>query len=559
MRLMQHVRVLLSLSALVLLWPHECRAQTLKVSATLTIEKGDDKAKMLEDAIRLADHAKNEKGDQKYHPNLIVMLQNTVEQLKKVQEAAAIIAAKDAEVPTIFAKGAYRVKAMPKLKAKKATVKTFKLENLQRILAEGKGLSFDEPLLVKNATALFREGDWDFARRHWTADRIMKDPYLEKEFRVDYMPPDRAKMRLQGNYLIQQEPDRIAFSRYMATCFHGTPAKPKLPGQNTEHCEQTISAELMTQDSTKELTPMMLFPGLNNTFPYQHKFRLWFVEAGRKDLPKMLGKNAEKWMAKYRRYDYRFFVLGPSGSGDKLHAENGLPFYDVMLHGSRRWLLLGEDELQRVAEKAKEALEFDKTTAYMFFEEKLPELVEEFGLKKYVEANQDAGDVMFVPSGWFRVSVALADSISFYETLLAEKRILKLITEQNIWKPQMHVYQVAFCHKPEELKSLPGIQDPKQLKWLEAALQKAKNDEVIGGILTALVSCGSVLTLEDPLPHLTPSKLSVCSPKIWSLCRSRLKEVLAKEKKDASLDWLPEKAPTAVPPMPGDERVRTEL
>ena len=35
----------------------------------------------------------------------------------------------------------------------------------------------------------------------------------------------------------------------------------------------------------------------------------------------------------------------------------------------------------------------------MFFEEKLPELKEEFGLKKYVEVNQEPGDIIFVPPG----------------------------------------------------------------------------------------------------------------------------------------------------------------
>ena len=113
----------------------------------------------------------------------------------------------------------------------------------------------------------------------------------------------------------------------------------------------------------------------------------------------------------------RYFVFGPSGSGEKLHAEQGLPYYDVLIHGYRRWLLMTEEEIQRVAKKAKEALEFQETSAYMFFEEKLPELTEEFGLKKYIQANQEVGDVIFVPPGWFRVSLSLMDSISFYETL----------------------------------------------------------------------------------------------------------------------------------------------
>ena len=66
----------------------------------------------------------------------------------------------------------------------------------------------------------------------------------------------------------------------------------------------------------------------------------------------------------------RYFTFGPSGSGANLRPENGLPFFDVLIHGSKRWLLLQEDEMERVAAKAREALEFDKTSAYMFFEEK---------------------------------------------------------------------------------------------------------------------------------------------------------------------------------------------
>ena len=51
-------------------------------------------------------------------------------------------------------------------------------------------------------------------------------------------------VRLVGNQLHMEEPEMIPFSRYVINCFHGTPAKPKLPGQNTEHCEQTVDASL---------------------------------------------------------------------------------------------------------------------------------------------------------------------------------------------------------------------------------------------------------------------------------------------------------------------------
>merc|ERR1712232_681673 len=214
------------------------------------------------------------------------------------------------------------------------------------------------------------------------------------------------------------------------------------------------------------------------------EFRQRVLKAAGPELTEILGKGAEKWKKQSGRMPYQFFIFGPSGSGDKLHAENGLPFFDILIHGSKRWLLMTEEEMNRVAEKAREALEFDKTSAYMFFEEKLPELKEEFGLKKYVEANQQAGDMVIVPSGWYRVSLALADSISYHELILGQKNMLVAINENNVWKPQFRQYQLAYCYEPNELHSLPGIDKGGQLdEWLKQAIAKVKTDEAVKGIL----------------------------------------------------------------------------
>lgn len=241
---------------------------------------------------------------------------------------------------------------------------------------------------------------------------------------------------------------------------------------------------------------------------------------------------------------FQHFTFGPSGSGDKLHAENGLPFFDVLIHGSRRWLLLKEDEMQRVADKAKEALEFQKTSAYMFFEEKLPELKEEFGLKKYVEANQNPGDLIIVPSGWFRVSLSLADSISYYETVLSEKDLLKIVTDQQIWKPQFQRYQLAFCYDSKDMYKLPGVEAGSEFaNWLSNAISQVKHEEKINGILNVLFQCGSVLALDPSFPDFKVSSLTMCHPDVWKQCRSQLEVTLKKKGVKASLDWLPKKAP----------------
>ena len=233
-----------------------------------------------------------------------------------------------------------------------------------------------------------------------------------------------------------------------------------------------------------ELEQLQIFRQIENALPHMAEFRRKLLEAAGDELKTIIPKGAERWKRNQGRLSYQYFTFGPSGSGANLRPENGLPFFDVLVHGSKRWLLLQEDEMERVAQKAREALEFDKTSAYMFFEEKLPELREEFGLKKYVEANQGPGDLIIVPSGWFRVSLALADSFSYYETILKGKQTLSALTDNNVWRPQFRQYRLAYCYTPSTVEELPGIKENAGLRnWLQQAIQKVQLDEAITGIL----------------------------------------------------------------------------
>lgn len=469
-----------------------------------------------------------------------------VHQLQKVMDAAKVVEEKKStEVPKDFTPPKYRVKAMPKLNAKKITVKKMTAVDLAKRLEEGKDINFKEPMLITNATSLFAPGAWDEVRRHWTAMRMMEDPYLEKEFRIEYWPQDKARARMVGNQLHMEEPEMIPFSRYVVNCFHGTPAKPKLPGQNTEHCEQTVDAQSMVHNTT-ELEQLRIFKKIENALPHMAEFRRNLLEAAGDELKAVIGKGADRWKRNKGRLSYQYFTFGPSGSGANLRPENGLPFFDVLLHGSKRWLLLQEDEMERVASKAREALEFDKTSAYMFFEEKLPELREEFGLKKYVEANQGPGDLIIVPSGWFRVSLALADSFSYYETILKGKETLSALTDNNVWRPAFRQYRLAYCYTPSTVDELPGVKENAQLRgWLSKAIDQVQLDEAITGILDVMLHCGSTLALSGKMPSLNVKELSACTPAVWSKCRKKLKAKLEEKKSSASLDWLPKEAKLA--------------
>merc|ERR1719214_308748 len=99
----------------------------------------------------------------------------------------------------------------------------------------------------------------------------------------------------------------------MTICFLGTPAKPTLPGQNTEHCEQTVNAQTMRNASAIDM--LNIFPEVKNTFPLQDEFRRKLLDAGKNELPAILGKDAKKFINKQGQSHFRFFTFGPSGSG----------------------------------------------------------------------------------------------------------------------------------------------------------------------------------------------------------------------------------------------------
>ena len=78
---------------------------TLKLSATLTIERSDDKEKTNEQILGLLSHAKQ----MKYEGNVQRFLENMVNQMQKVLETAKVVEEKKStEIPKDFTPPKYR-------------------------------------------------------------------------------------------------------------------------------------------------------------------------------------------------------------------------------------------------------------------------------------------------------------------------------------------------------------------------------------------------------------------------------------------------------------------
>uniref|UniRef100_A0A7S0FLV2 JmjC domain-containing protein n=1 Tax=Pyrodinium bahamense TaxID=73915 RepID=A0A7S0FLV2_9DINO len=536
----------------VALWSVGSYAQnSINLHAKLSINKNENTTLLLEQGEKLVEFAKTEK----LHASIGIFLNNLVDQLKKLNDAAKTVEKElKKEKAVSFTVGKYKLKELRKLRAKeskKHAIPSLTVAEFEKKYS--KKLEFSKPFLVKKAAALFK--DFDVAREQFTADNLANNEHLEANTVLEYFPPDQPRQKIVGNMLHFTEPNLIPFSRYLTQCYHGTPAAPKIPGQATEHCEQTMSATKMVQDpqeldvlrtSLSDGTPLV-----DNVFyDWESAMKGFFGRGNRtemeSEIKKLLGrKEGSDFIKQHASGNFRYFVFGPSGSGDKLHAENGLPFYDVLIHGARRWLLLTEEEIQRVAEKAREALEFQQTSAYMFFEEKLPELTEEFGLKSYIEANQEPGDVIFVPSGWFRVSLSLADSISYYEQMLYQPSVVEAIVRNTVWNPSYRQFNLAFCYDAEnvvaELKKREISSDKltkQNYDWIESQLRQVETKDYAHPLMNVLTTCAKILGSGDKVQNLISLEKTKCNSEVWQQCRAQLVKKLAK-KKGLTLNWLP--------------------
>lgn len=321
--------------------------------------------------------------------------------------------------------------------APKNTVLEYTLAQVQAKIAEHK-LDLTRPFVVKNGVT-----DIEKLQAEYTAGKLANNT----GFTLRYFTPADAKAKrtfdtAEEQQQAQQEqykPHMITFEKYLKNCFNYN-AKPdfkKQPGTSTEHCEQFVSAQAVTptiKDYSIEAIAQLGW--LRDLDEAKAAFIKKGSEAFRPMLATALPEDASVSAAFGAGADSRMFSIGPSGSGEQMRQEH-TAFVDGLIHGRRRWLFMDPENFVELRASAKEVLE--PASGFMFFEQQLGELIEDFGLgskkKKYFETNQEPGDLLYVPSSLVRVSVNLEDTISIFERLLPSQSAAAQSVDYNIWAP----------------------------------------------------------------------------------------------------------------------------
>ncbi|KAK7301555.1 hypothetical protein RJT34_12422 [Clitoria ternatea] len=105
--------------------------------------------------------------------------------------------------------------------------------------------------------------------------------------------------------------------------------------------------------------------------------------------------------------DYRFVYMGVKGSWTPLHADVFRSYsWSANVCGKKRWLFLDPSQCHLVFDRNM------KSCVYNIFDEVSNSKFPGFNEAIWLECTQDAGEIIFVPSGWYHQVHNLEDTIS---------------------------------------------------------------------------------------------------------------------------------------------------
>ncbi|PWA95472.1 F-box domain, cyclin-like protein [Artemisia annua] len=171
-------------------------------------------------------------------------------------------------------------------------------------------------------------------------------------------------------------------------------------------------------DQVREERPLYLFdPKFANKVPILGK-DYEVPEYFNEDLFSVLGDE---------RPDYRWIIIGPAGSGSSFHIDpNSTSAWNAVVKGSKKWVLFPPDVVppgvHPSSDGAEVACPVSITEWFMNFYEST-----KTWKKKPVECVCKAGEVIFVPQGWWHLVINLEDSIAITQNFVSRRNLLNVL------------------------------------------------------------------------------------------------------------------------------------
>jgi len=213
-------------------------------------------------------------------------------------------------------------------------------------------------------------------------------------------------------------------------------------------------------DQEREENPLYLFdkafvkkiPSLTNDYTVP----IYFNE----DLFSLLGD---------ARPDYRWLIIGPPRSGSTFHIDpNSTSAWNAVITGSKKWIMFPPNCIPPGVMPSSDMSEVVSPVSLMEWFLNFYTLARQSTVKP-IECIVKAGEVIFVPNGWWHLVINLEESIAITQNYVSHRNI-------------NNVLQFLYCKRSQ----VSGV--PKDQKESLAELFVSKYDAVYPGVLNKTIA-----------------------------------------------------------------------
>ncbi|OAY82302.1 F-box protein [Ananas comosus] len=182
--------------------------------------------------------------------------------------------------------------------------------------------------------------------------------------------------------------------------------------------QMTLRRYFRYADAAKEERPLYLFdPRFAEKVPEMdsdYQVPVYF----REDLFALLGRE---------RPDYRWVIIGPAGSGSSFHVDpNSTSAWNAVVSGSKKWVMFPPEVVPPGVHPSPDGAEVACPVSIMEWFMNFYEQCKTWR-KRPVECICRAGEVVFVPNGWWHLVINLEDSVAITQNYVSKRNLLNVL------------------------------------------------------------------------------------------------------------------------------------
>ncbi|CAD5219650.1 unnamed protein product [Bursaphelenchus okinawaensis] len=154
------------------------------------------------------------------------------------------------------------------------------------------------------------------------------------------------------------------------------------------------------------------------------------------EVPNFFADDLFGYATDQRRPPYRWIVIGPERSGTAIHVDPlGTSAWNALISGEKKWCLIHPSAPKSYVKPRKDEVGKHPDEAVTWFQTVFPRVAHD-NLYPTVYATQRAGDVMFVPSGWWHVVINTETAIAITQNFCSSVNLPEVWKQTTKGRPQ---------------------------------------------------------------------------------------------------------------------------